>query len=419
MSRSRSFFHSAARGRRGRKKRNERDASIPSPTPPPVTTVVAAPAAREPEPEPRVEVRTSWLDLAALRGGDQPGAPDHPSLPTLSIRAHDDDASFEPEPPSSRASMVVDASEAEPASAAARGAAQPDADELPWPIERIERFTGSRWRFVATLALLTVLGLLVRERGEVRNWFAFAKRSAAAVPSPSIADEPEGPCPAEMALVERDDAPGGASPSKVRVCVDKWEASLVEITPEGDERPWSPYLPVDGHVVKAVSKPGVVPQGYVNRDEAQQACESAGKRLCHVDEWIAACEGPQKTLYPYGEAPDEEACNVHGKSPLGELFSASFKDYLWDVRVMNDPSLNALEGTVAKTGSFEKCANGWGLRDMVGNLHEWTAESNGVFRGGYYQDAHKNGDGCRYATSVHAPTYHDYSTGFRCCRDAE
>lgn len=284
--------------------------------------------------------------------------------------------------------------------------------DAPWPIEKIERFTGSRWRFIATVSALTMLGLLVRERGDMGRWFASFARSAKAE-EVSVATAPTGPCPDEMALVS-DSANG------VRVCVDKWEASLVEIQADGEEKLWSPYLPVDdGHVVKAVSKPGVVPQGYIDRDSAAGACESAGKRLCQVEEWTTACQGPEKTLYPYGADADEAACNIHGKSPLGELFSASFKDFLYDFRVMNDPSLNALEGTVAKTGQFNKCVNAYGIHDIVGNLHEWTAERNGVFRGGYYQDGHKNGDGCKYATSAHGPTYHDYSTGFRCCKDAE
>lgn len=283
--------------------------------------------------------------------------------------------------------------------------------DAPWPIEKIERFAGSRWRFAATLSVLTFVGLFAREHVNVRAWFAhFAVKSMQADDSMS---EPGGPCPEEMALVEDKD-------KSVRVCVDKWEASLVEIQENGEERAWSPYLPVDdGHVVKAVSKPGVIPQGYIDRDSAEGACESSGKRLCQVEEWQTACQGPEKTLYPYGADVDESACNIHGKSPLGELFSASFKDYLYDFRVMNDPSLNALEGTVAKTGSFNKCVNGFGIHDIVGNLHEWTAERNGAFRGGYYQDGHKNGDGCKYATSAHGPTYHDYSTGFRCCKDAE
>ena len=42
--------------------------------------------------------------------------------------------------------------------------------------------------------------------------------------------------------------------------------------------------------------------------------------------------------------------------------------------------------------------NGYGVYDMVGNLHEWTNDPNGTFQGGYYLDTHKNGDGCSYRT---------------------
>ena len=43
--------------------------------------------------------------------------------------------------------------------------------------------------------------------------------------------------------------------------------------------------------------------------------------------------------------------------------------------------------------------------DIVGKLHEWTADPKGHFRGGYYVDTWMNGHGC------------DDSTGFRCCAD--
>ena len=35
--------------------------------------------------------------------------------------------------------------------------------------------------------------------------------------------------------------------------------------------------------------------------------------------------------------------------------------------------------------------------------------------GGYFVDDKINGLGCHYRTVAHAPTYHDYSLGFRCC----
>ena len=49
----------------------------------------------------------------------------------------------------------------------------------------------------------------------------------------------------------------------------------------------------------------------------------------------------------------------------------------------------------------------------------WVDDADGTFRGGYYMDTSKNGDGCSYHTTAHDFTYHDYSTGFRCCMDPE
>ena len=59
------------------------------------------------------------------------------------------------------------------------------------------------------------------------------------------------------------------------------------------------------------------------------------------------------------------------------------------------------------------------LFDLHGNLHEWVVDADGTFRGGFYVDVLINGPGCTYATTAHTSTYHDYSTGFRCCRDAD
>ena len=56
---------------------------------------------------------------------------------------------------------------------------------------------------------------------------------------------------------------------------------------------------------------------------------------------------------------------------------------------------------------------------MVGNLHEWIEDPRGTFRGGFYLDTRHNGEGCTYATTAHSVKYHDYSTGFRCCLDAD
>jgi formylglycine-generating enzyme len=218
-----------------------------------------------------------------------------------------------------------------------------------------------------------------------------------------------GPCPAGMAYVQSDDLKP--------YCIDRWEASTVEIDGK-KEASHSPYQPVTNLQVKAVSKPDVVPQGYISKNEAEQACKNAKKRLCRGDEWQRACRGRKPTTFPYGDERKSGYCNDSGRAPLASLHPG--EDVYSSATAMNDPRINQAPNTVAKTGSFAKCKNAYGVHDMVGNLHEWTAEvegQRGVFRGGYYQDTHQNCDGCGYKTDGHGPSYHDYSTGFRCCAD--
>jgi sulfatase modifying factor 1 len=98
-------------------------------------------------------------------------------------------------------------------------------------------------------------------------------------------DTGSGPCPPEMALA------GDA-------CVDRWEAHLVD---------WSPYDAPDDGVASAEA--GAVPQGYISGAVAQLACAAAGKRLCALDEWLRACQGPDGSTWPYGDAYVDGACN--------------------------------------------------------------------------------------------------------------
>ena len=100
------------------------------------------------------------------------------------------------------------------------------------------------------------------------------------------------------------------------------------------------------------------------------------------------------------------------------MFHAAALKRGWGPLELNDPRLNQLDGTVAKTGAYPACVNDFGLYDMVGNLHEWTADPNGTFQGGYWLDTREHGDGCAYRTIAHPFGYRDYSTGFRCCADA-
>lgn len=239
--------------------------------------------------------------------------------------------------------------------------------------------------------------------------------SAAPAATPPAA---QGPCPAEMALVER---------AQGSFCIDRWEATL-ERRSEGAAELWPSNRPVEGREAElyAVSVPGRKPQGYINGQQAARTCENAGKRLCAMDEWVRACRGPQRTTYPYGNDRRSDACNDRSLTPpphpvirLFELYAAqgTARSEMWQPAWMNDPRLHELPDTVEPTGSRPACTNEYGTYDMVGNLHEWIADPEGSFVGGFFMDTVRNGEGCSYRTSAHTAQYRDYSTGFRCCAD--
>ncbi len=209
-------------------------------------------------------------------------------------------------------------------------------------------------------------------------------------------------------------------------CIDRYEAAtvIVDAPRRGKHRPkvlrsHSPYKGVTGEHVMAVSEKGKVPQAHISRDEAELACVNAGKRLCTDDEWIGVCKGKKPTQYPYGNERVDGACNDRGVSGFNLLFGPGNntppEPSAYNVENMNDPRLNQVEGSLAKSGAFPKCKTGLKVYDMVGNLHEWTSAVEGTFRGGYYLDTSINGAGCDYRTTAHDRKYHDYSTGFRCC----
>ncbi|NUP11005.1 MAG: SUMF1/EgtB/PvdO family nonheme iron enzyme [Polyangiaceae bacterium] len=223
-----------------------------------------------------------------------------------------------------------------------------------------------------------------------------------------------GPCPKGMVTI-RD-----------KFCIDKFEARTVEVDKPrtGRRKPepvrnHSPFKPIGNATIMALSEKGRIPQGHISRDQAEQACFNAGKRLCTDEEWLEACHGKKPTKYPYGDQHEDGRCNDRGVSGFNLLFGPGNNTppeaSAYTKENMNDPRLNQVDGSLAKTGSHGKCKNSFGVFDMVGNLHEWTAAKEGTFRGGYYLDTSINGEGCDYRTVAHDAKYFDYSTGFRCC----
>ena len=223
-------------------------------------------------------------------------------------------------------------------------------------------------------------------------------------------------------------------------CIDRYEAHVVELASDNSWRPHPHYLPVTGIRVMAKSAPGVFPQGYINQPEAENACLEAGKRLCKAKEWEKACLGPDDLRFTYGKVEEPNKCNTRKEHLLSILFGTDREK--WTLQNFNDPALNSMPGFLGKTDEFRLCVSGYGVFNMVGNLAEWTSGKvtsdddlvpmkggaksphmtkigNGIFMGSFYSNSNELGSGCFYVTTGHEPTYHDYSTGFRCCKDAK
>ncbi len=223
-----------------------------------------------------------------------------------------------------------------------------------------------------------------------------------------------------------------------KICVDKWEAHLVVPGAPDRVHPHN-QRPEVGVTYAARSANGVFPQAYINRIESRAACEAAGKRLCTLGEWYRACRGAKGSTWPYAWHEKRGACNVRKEHLLGRLFGNDPRR--WDYfKHFNAPELNTTPGGLAKTGEHAECTNPAGTFDMVGNVHEWVSDvvdksleqklplrddlrgridantGHGIFMGGFYSTGDEHGEGCAFVTIGHEPKYHDYSTGFRCCK---
>ncbi|HNT28738.1 MAG TPA: SUMF1/EgtB/PvdO family nonheme iron enzyme [bacterium] len=199
-------------------------------------------------------------------------------------------------------------------------------------------------------------------------------------------------CPADMAPV------GG-------VCVDKYEASRGDATADnaGDDE-------TVARSVAGVLPWMVNPMTTTELAKFKSACVAAGKRLCSVGEWTAACEGPEKNAYHFGNTFDRETCNC--VDTFCDDFCAEH-----NIAVCNTDANCGYEYEcfhVMPTGSFPDCTAGDGFFDVNGNVWEVVDNGSGGFliKGGAFNCA-SAADRLKCSFSA---GWTELYAGFRCCK---
>lgn len=196
----------------------------------------------------------------------------------------------------------------------------------------------------------------------------------------SLASTQRAPCPDDMVVAR----PG--------VCIDRYE-----------------YPNVPGQ------KPRLAMSGMSEEIgpvyDAETLCGVQGKRTCTRKEWMAACRGPEGSNLPYGgKKPQPGKCNT----------DKQWRDVNASKVARRDAKELARLDQSAPAGSFADCESPSGAYDMVGNAEEWVRCDAGVegwcLVGGYWADARSS---CSYVITKHAPGWHYYEIGTRCCKDME
>lgn len=165
-------------------------------------------------------------------------------------------------------------------------------------------------------------------------------------------------------------------------------------------------------IYEASDKKGELPPVMKSWEDGKIACEKQGKRLCVDNEWTLACEGPEILPYPYGLKRDATACNIdHDQRPW---FDAS--------KMPMTPEIVAKLDQRVPSGSMPGCVSPFGVFDMTGNVDEAVINSSGhpyksSLTGGHWVRGARNR--CRPKTIVHGPTFANYESSYRCCKDTE
>jgi formylglycine-generating enzyme len=246
---------------------------------------------------------------------------------------------------------------------------------------------------------------------------AVASASASASAS---APAPAPACPSGMQHIQT-----SYCPEMKRECVKKEYDKPNRITichhfREGKNDCQAPRQPLDYCIddYEYPNQAGQKPPVMVSFFDAEKSCADAGKRVCRESEWVAACEGPDETPFPYGWRREPEKCNFDNK----------WINPILDRVYSKDPEVQRAEllrlDRSLPSGARPDCKSGFGVFDLTGNVDEWVRADDersnrrsrfAGLKGGAWGHVR---NACRPVTTSHPPEFTYYFISFRCCADA-
>lgn len=190
--------------------------------------------------------------------------------------------------------------------------------------------------------------------------------------------------------------PRGMVAVSPRVCIDRYEWPNI--------RGEKPLIAVSATPEEADLDAGIVM-------DAERLCASVGKRLCHEREWTSACLGPGGARYPFGHkvprfSPGDGSglCNYDKRYRVVDEYK---------VMVRDKRELRRLDQS-EPAGSREACVSDSGAVDMMGSVEEWVKTDDGYALAGRFWAEPWS---CHSMARGHAPNWHYYESGFRCCKE--
>lgn len=194
--------------------------------------------------------------------------------------------------------------------------------------------------------------------------------------------------------------PPGMVPTGTSACIDEFEWP--------NERGVHPMVGLSGVAEEADLAEGAVM-------DLERLCAGAGKRVCTIEEWTAACRGPGASRFPFGDrlprfSPDEGGglCNYDRWFRTPDEYKVMSRD---------QEEMGRLDQT-EPSGARETCRSASGAHDMMGSVEEWVrCPGIGAYgwclMGRYWAEPAT----CSFAVARHSPKWHYYETGGRCCSE--